>query len=241
MLREKAIMLGCAVLMAGVLFVTSGCGTSSMDVQHRMARYRPEIGTGERSPWDHESESAAPEAGAESGSASAVVPQSRTAAVEGARVLKRGDRIVIYKRGIPNPDEIADEIDDLGNINLALIGTINIAGRSTAEAEQLIESAYIDGGYYNKINVVVVSQPDEYFMQGEVKQPGKYALSSDMTLLMAIASAGGYTDYANRREINIIRAEKVHKFDAVRIEGRKEEDPRVMQDDIIVVPRRVFL
>jgi len=98
----------------------------------------------------------------------------------------------------------------------------------------------VDGGFYRKINVAIVTEEGEYFVRGEVKQEGRYPISSDLTLLQAIAIARGYTDFARRGKIKIIRGVEDLTFDADAIEGGREPDPLIRNNDIIVVPRRLF-
>jgi protein involved in polysaccharide export with SLBB domain len=157
------------------------------------------------------------------------------------RVLKRGDKVVIALRDIPTPDEIKDEIDAGGTVNLPLIGIVKLEGKATAEAEDLIEKMYIDGGYYVKISAIVMAEEDEYFVQGEVKREARYPLTRDLTLLQAIATSGGYTDYAKKSQVKIIRGNDVIVVDTNRIEERKDKDPLIKPSDIIVVPRKIFL
>jgi polysaccharide export outer membrane protein len=161
---------------------------------------------------------------------------------EGARPIRRGDRIAISLRGIPDPEEILEAVDDLGEITLPLIGSRRVEGMSSAQAEAMLERIYVEEGYYQKgkINVILVAQENEFFVRGEVKGPGRYALAGDLTLLQAITSAGGYTDYARTGKIRIIRGEQVLVFDMDRIERLKDEDPLIKPGDIIVVPRKLF-
>lgn len=155
-------------------------------------------------------------------------------------VLKRGDRVNVFLRGIPEPEDISDIVDENGNIKLGLVGSVNVSGLTTAQAETAIEQAYMDGGFYNRIDVIIVSQSDNYFVRGEVQRPGRYPLSGDMTLIQAISTAGGYTDYARQSRVNIIRDGKSHRYNASRIEEQRDPDPAIKPGDIIVVDRRVF-
>jgi polysaccharide export outer membrane protein len=128
-------------------------------------------------------------------------------------------------------------IDDLGQVTLPLLGPIELASQTTSEAERKIERAYIDGGYYIRISVIVVAQEEEYFVRGEVRMPGRFPMRGDLRLTHAIAAAGGYTDFAKVTEIKIIRGEEVTVHNGKRIEQRREEDPMIRAGDVIVVPR----
>jgi polysaccharide export outer membrane protein len=153
------------------------------------------------------------------------------------RLLRRGDKISISIRDISTPLDIKDMLDEDGCVNLPLIGTIKLEGKTSSEAEAFIEKAYITGEYYRKINVILVAQDDEYFIRGEVEKQGKYPLSTDLTLMKAIAESGGYTEYAKQSDIKLYRGEDILTFDAKKIEDRKERDPLIRPGDIIVVQR----
>ena len=232
------------IAVAAALFVFGGCSTHSAPGA-RVAPYRPEMA--HRSPWQWSAE-----AGAEP-----VMPggQGQTNAFPGGvmaerqregtsglmtRVLKRGDKVVIYLRDIPKPDEIKAELDANGGVNLPLIGTIQIEGKTTTQATDLIQKAYVAGGFYRKISVIVTVEEDEYFVMGEVKREGRYPLSRDLTLLQAIVTAGGYTDYAKKVKVEIIRGRNVNVYNCDRIEERKDQDPLIQPGDVVRVPRTIF-
>jgi len=156
------------------------------------------------------------------------------------RILSRGDRIMISLRGIPKAEEIKNVIDGIGEVTLPLVGQVRVAGLTTSDAERLIESKYIDGGFYRGINVIVVAEDKVYFVQGEVSRQGKFSMSGDVTLLQAITEAGGYTPFANRKNVKVIRGDQVIFYNARDIENGEGNDPPVLADDIIVVQRRWF-
>lgn len=155
-------------------------------------------------------------------------------------VLRRGDRVNVFLRGIPTPEDISDVVDELGNIKIGLIGSVRVAGLTTAEAEKAIERAFIDGGFYRRIDAIIVAQGDEYFVRGEVQRPGRYPMGGDISLIQALSAAGGYTDYARRSRISIIRGGESLSFNASRIERQRDPDPLIKPGDIIIVNRRVF-
>jgi polysaccharide export outer membrane protein len=162
------------------------------------------------------------------------------AAADGERRLRTGDRVVILLRGITPPAEIAVEIDDTGSVNLEHIGQVVIAGLTSSEAARRIETAFIKGQYYNKISVTIVPERDEYYVSGEVRNPGKFALPRGLTLTMAIAAAGGYTDYANPSKVRIIRGREAVRVDAAMAEKRQIPDPLIQRGDTIIVDARVL-
>jgi polysaccharide biosynthesis/export protein len=91
------------------------------------------------------------------------------------------------------------------------------------------------------INVQVVKS---VYVNGEVKNPGPFAYDRDMTLLRAITRAGGFTQWANKSKVDILRDEKgvnrVIHVDAGEVEKGKTPDVRLLPNDQVVVRERKF-
>jgi len=156
-----------------------------------------------------------------------------------AKRLRIGMTVRISLVGITPPAEIRDVIDSRGEVTLPYIGNVRLEGLTTDAAESLIEQKYVESGIYRKINVIVIYEEEpQFFVRGEVKNEGRYVLKGEMTLLKAITAAGGYTEYADRRKVRIIRGTQILVFDCEQIDKGKAEDPVIKEDDIIVVPRR---
>ncbi len=154
--------------------------------------------------------------------------------------LRRGDKVAVNILTTGEPMEIKNEINDFGALNLPLIGTIKLEGLTTSEAEKNIQKAYKDGGFYNKLEVIVMAQEGEYYIQGEINKAGVFPLSGDVTLLMAIATAGGPTDWAKESKVQIRRDSKIMEFDVDQIRKGKDKDPYIESGDIIIIPRRIL-
>jgi polysaccharide export outer membrane protein len=90
---------------------------------------------------------------------------------------------------------------------------------------------------FKKVTVVVKAGDRFYTVDGEVKGPDRKLYIGDTTVIRAIASAGGFTDFANRRKVKIIRASGQTEI----IDCKKAEDPkhdrRICPGDVIIVPR----
>ncbi|MGQ9661429.1 MAG: polysaccharide biosynthesis/export family protein [Kiritimatiellia bacterium] len=156
-----------------------------------------------------------------------------------AKRLRIGMTVRISLLGISPSAEIRDVIDNRGEVTLPYIGNVRLEGLTTDAAEALIEQKYVENGIYRKINVIVIYEEEpQFFVRGEVKNEGRYVLKGEMTLLKAITAAGGYTEYADRRKVRIIRGTQILVFDCEKIDKGKAEDPLIKEDDIVVVPRR---
>jgi len=93
-----------------------------------------------------------------------------------------------------------------GMISLPLIGDILARGRTADELAQAIKDA-LTAFKENPQVSVSVKQVNSYiiYVLGEVNQPGKFQLKSRTTVLQAIALAGGFTQFASRNNLQVIR------------------------------------
>lgn len=93
-------------------------------------------------------------------------------------------------------------------------------------------------------DTIVVHSKPYFYIQGEVQKPGKYELVKDLTLLQAIAIAGGVGKFANEKNIEIYRTEgsetKVIRKNLKEIRKNEEEDILIMPMDTIIVNKRTF-
>lgn len=94
-----------------------------------------------------------------------------------------------------------------GKITLPLIGDVAAAGRTSVELRDAIGAALKD--YIEKpvVTVIVVeATPQLVYVTGEVNKPGALTLmTGQMSVLQALAMAGGFTDFANKKDIRILR------------------------------------
>ncbi len=236
--------------LAGAVVAACGCATAPRPVR-QAEPYRPDEERSVRVAVAKPLEEAEPRAAAAVAPAAAgvdttpaapspAVPATAAPAERKARVLRPGDQIEISLQAIPQPVLLRHVIDEQGRVNLPFIGAIEIAGLSSAEAEKKIETAYIEGKIYKVITVIIVPPESEYFVQGEVLNPGRYPLTREITLSMALARAGRYTEYANAAKVRIIRGNQIIDVNARRIQEGRDEDIAIQPGDVIVVPRSAF-
>ena len=167
---------------------------------------------------------------------------ARTGSV-GARPLRPDDTVEVALH-IPAGDKsskISDVVDTFGVITLPLVGDIKVGSLTTSEAEKTIASAYVDGGYYQKIEVTVVCQSmmqeRRYFVEGAVRKNGSFTWTDNLTLRSAIINAGGVNDFANRI-IELTRGGVTTKYDLNQIERGTVEDPPIQPGDILKAQER---
>ena len=102
-------------------------------------------------------------------------------------------------------------VDGSGHVSLPLIGEVLARGKTIREFQRSTEAALREG-YLNDPRVsaeVLNFRP--FYILGEVNNSGEYAYSDGLTVLNAIATAGGFTYRANTRYIFIKRADAVNE------------------------------
>lgn len=83
---------------------------------------------------------------------------------------------------------------------------------------------------------VYISKAKTYYVSGEVKKPDSYKYEPDLTVIMAITMAGGFSKIAAKEKVRIIRTVDGEK----RIFERVNMDAAVLADDVIVVPESLW-
>lgn len=150
--------------------------------------------------------------------------------VASAYRLKVGDNVQVFLRGIPTADAIQDIVDEEGMVSLPFINDVSAVGLTTSELEKAIRQTYLDQDIYRNITVNVVVPTRFYYVQGEVRGPGKFQILTSTSVSQAIAAAGGYTEYASGKVL--IKRNGVI-FKTIRNARRLDRTP---QDDILIEP-----
>jgi polysaccharide export outer membrane protein len=91
-------------------------------------------------------------------------------------------------------------VGDDGKVSLLWIGGVQAQGRTAEEVRTDIEARLKDGYILNPtVSLqVLVSRP--FFILGEVNKPGQYPFTDGLTLMSAVATAGGFTYRANTKK-----------------------------------------
>ena len=123
-----------------------------------------------------------------------------------------------------------------GTVTLPLIGDVDVQGLSVKQAERRLVERLADG-YIKYPNVTIeVLKFRPFYVIGEVRAPGSYPYELEISVLQAIAIAGGYTYRADQDDIEILRASEA-EFKV--IEG-VDEDTVIIPGDIISIKERFF-
>jgi len=93
-----------------------------------------------------------------------------------------------------------------GRISLPLVGEVQAAGQTPVQLEEEIAGKLQKYITDPQVTVIVQEINSEKFnILGQVAKPGAYSLTRETTVLDAIASAGGFRDFAKQKAIYILR------------------------------------
>lgn len=154
--------------------------------------------------------------------------------------IRRGDTLNVKVAGITPEINEAQEVNEFGMITLPYIKDIKAENLTPGILAKKIERAYIDGGYYTKLSVSVICGPREFYIHGEVRSPGKALWTTGLTLVKAIALSGGFSDYANKSDIEVRRRDKVFRINYKQAEKDPSLDIEIYPRDDIKVGRTIF-
>jgi len=129
-----------------------------------------------------------------------------------------------------------------GKITFPLLDDLQAAGRTTVDLKNEIEKKLADFVEAPTVTVTLVAAVSQrYYILGEVKEVGEYALYKKLTIVQAFALAKGFTEWASKDEIILFRRdngkERIIKIDYKdTLKGKLQNDILLQADDIIIVP-----
>ena len=130
-----------------------------------------------------------------------------------------------------------------GKITLPLVGDIPAAGRTSIELRNAIAGALEEYIAKPVVTVIVTeTTPQVVYITGEVNKPGALPVAhGQMSIIQAIAMAGGFTDFANKKDIRVLRKGasgmqtlRFNYKEAIEDENRREPLPLLPGDTVIV-------
>jgi polysaccharide export outer membrane protein len=131
-----------------------------------------------------------------------------------------------------------------GKNSLPLVGEVQATGRTPLQLEEEISKKLRD--YITDPEITVMVQQinsEKYNILGQVAKPGSYSLALTTSVLDAIATAGGFRDFAKKKGIYILRRSATggetripFNYQDVIKGKRPEQDIRLLPNDTVVVP-----
>ena len=149
--------------------------------------------------------------------------------------------IVTWKEPDFSRTEIIVRLD--GQITFPLLNDLQAAGKTPTELKATIEAGLKDYVAEPHVTVTIRNAASQrFYILGEVARTGEYPLVKDLTVLQAFALAGGFTEWASKREIILFRKEdgqdkviQINYRDIIRDKDFKQ-NVRIQADDTIIVP-----
>jgi polysaccharide biosynthesis/export protein len=175
--------------------------------------------------------------------AMAAMPQAETISTLQNYKITANDLLEIEVFGVEDLKRTV-RVNTAGSISIPLVGMVQIAGLTATEAEAVIAMRY-GADYLQNPQVSVFIKEFTTLrvtIDGAVNKPGIYPLTGQITLLRALALAGGGAQLANLEEVLLFRSngagsQAVFKFDVNKIRNGLIEDPVLKGDDLVVVNR----
>lgn len=142
------------------------------------------------------------------------------------------------------------QVDASGRISMPLVGTIDAGGKTAGELADDVENA-LRGRYVRNPEVTInikSSVSQVVTIDGEVEEPGLYPVTNQMTLLRAVASAKGLTEFARVDDVVVLRTVEGRRmaalYNVAAIRRGLYEDPALYANDVVIVgdspQRRLF-
>jgi protein involved in polysaccharide export with SLBB domain len=157
--------------------------------------------------------------------------------------IRIGDKITVRLTGVPTDESYINEIQvpESGDITLPdLKRSFHAAGSLPGQLANEITEAYKADQIYTNPNVTVIPEDRFVSINGDVRSPMRPIYTPDLTLLGAIAAAGGFDEYADKHHVRIVRGTQVIVVDAATASRVAGTDPLVYPGDQITVPRTIF-
>ena len=142
------------------------------------------------------------------------------------------------------------QVDASGRISMPLVGTVDARGKTAEELSETITTA-LRARYVRSPDVTVnikSSVSQVVTIDGQVTEPGLYPVTNQMTLMRAIASAKGLSDYAKQDDVVVLRTVNGKRmaglYNIAAIRRGNYADPPIFANDVIIVgdspARRLF-
>jgi polysaccharide export outer membrane protein len=126
-------------------------------------------------------------------------------------------------------------VDQAGYIAFPLIGQVVARGQTLPQLEGAIAQKLRQGYLRDPDVSIEIDRYRSIFVMGEVGQPGQYSYVAGMTVLNAVAVAGGFSSRANQRDVDVTR-----KINGEVLSGRVPITDPIMAGDTIYIRERLF-
>ena len=138
---------------------------------------------------------------------------------------------------VPDLSAKAITVESDGAISLPLVGSVNVAGLSISQAENIITQRLSQYMQDPKVSVIRTDNAisKRVTVEGEVRTPGVFPIKGNLSFLQAIAMAQGITELGNSRNVLFYRDGAQHNVSLDLVRTGQIPDPMLRGDDRIIV------
>ena len=151
--------------------------------------------------------------------------------------LGPGDEVNIQVFGEPELSQRL-KIAVNGRMNFPFLGELDAAGLMTSELEQRIADGLRGDFLVDPKVSVTITEYRPFFVNGQVKNPGSFPFQPGLTVRKALSLAGGLTERASEKRVNLISENDKHQGGSKGRPVRMED--LVASGDIITVDESFF-
>lgn len=159
--------------------------------------------------------------------------------------LQSGDVLFIQREHDLEGEEY--QIGDSGVFYYPHIGKVVAAGKTPGElADEMTEALKVTYKYPQVTANVTSKAGNHIFVGGEVRNNGVYETGYNMTLVQAIFMAGGFSEFAEKEQIVLLRLHPDRQYDVyvfdfdsvINIERNQRRPLRLLRGDVVYVPKK---
>lgn len=162
-------------------------------------------------------------------------------------IIQPGDQLSVKFFFNPELNEEDLVVRPDGHISLQLVHEVKAADLTPAQLKGVLEKKYVGQLKNPEIAVIVrsIREPYRIYVDGEVKTPGEYEMVGSLSVLQAIARAGGMKeDTAKKSDVKVIREDQDGQRFVINVDldgalngGDLSQDIRLLPSDMVYVPR----
>ncbi|MBU6266419.1 MAG: polysaccharide export protein [Sphingomonadales bacterium] len=160
------------------------------------------------------------------------------------------DKLMIDVFGIPEMSNREVQVDASGRLSFPLAGVLEVSGKTPGDVESLLAQRLRAAYVRNPQVTVNLKDTLSQFVtvEGTVQKPGLYPVLGQMTLLRAIATAQGTTEFSRVDDVVILRKVGGQQYAALynlnAVRHGAYPDPEIFANDVVMVgdnhARRLF-
>lgn len=130
-------------------------------------------------------------------------------------------------------------VDKTGNVQLPTVGKVKVQGLTVGEAQDLVQRKINE--YFTNATVILKLVSFRVSVLGGVERPGAYLVyNNQITLLEALALAGGPSEFADKRYVSLMRQSdqgtQALNLDLGRMDVLSSEYYYLLPNDVVYVP-----